>query len=67
MCTDVRFSSLLSGGFVTAVVVNLPERKLTKRTSVHCGDLKKQTVAVGLRNESREGIEQRKSRWARYY
>ena len=35
-CTEVRFASLLSGGFITAVVVNQPERKLAKRTSVHC-------------------------------
>ena len=25
-----------SGGFITAIVVNPPERKLAKRTSVHC-------------------------------
>ena len=35
-CTEVRFASLLSGGFITAVVVNQPERKLAKRTSVQC-------------------------------
>ena len=35
-CTEVRFSSLFSGGFITAIVVNPPERKLAKRTSVHC-------------------------------
>ena len=34
-CTEVRFASLLSGGFITAIVVNPPERKLAKRTSVH--------------------------------
>ena len=33
-CTEVRFASLLSGGFITAIVLNLPERKLTRRTSV---------------------------------
>jgi hypothetical protein len=27
-CTEVRFASFLSGGFITAIVVNLPERKL---------------------------------------
>ena len=31
-CTEVRFASLLSGGFITAIVVNPPERKLAKRT-----------------------------------
>ena len=35
-CTKVHFASLLSGGFITATVVNPPERKLAKRTSVHC-------------------------------
>ena len=37
-CTKVRFVSLLSGGFITAIVVNPPERKLAKHTSVNlCG------------------------------
>ena len=35
-CTEVRFTNLFSGGFITAIVVNPPERKLAKRTSVHC-------------------------------
>jgi hypothetical protein len=30
----VRFASLLSGGFITAIVVNPTERKLAKCTSV---------------------------------
>ena len=30
--TKVRFASFLSGGFITAVVVNPPESKLAKRT-----------------------------------
>ena len=34
-CTEVRFSSFFSGGFITVIVVNPPERKLAKRTSVH--------------------------------
>ena len=34
--TEVCFASFLSGGFITAIVVNLPERKLAKRTSVRC-------------------------------
>ena len=32
-CTEVGFASFLSGGFITAIVVNPPERKLVKRTS----------------------------------
>ena len=30
--TEVRFASFLSGGFITAIVVNPLERKLAKRT-----------------------------------
>ena len=33
---EVRFARLLSGGFTTMAVINPPERKLAKRTSVHC-------------------------------
>ena len=36
-CTEMRFPSFLSGGFITVIVVNPPEKKLAKRTSVHCG------------------------------
>ena len=35
-CTEVRFASFLSGGFTTMAVINSLERKLVKRTSVHC-------------------------------
>ena len=35
-CTEVRFSTLLFGGFTIMAVINPPERKLAKRTSVHC-------------------------------
>ena len=35
-CTEVHFASFLSGGFITAIVLNQPERKLAKRTSVQC-------------------------------
>ena len=34
-CTEVRFASLLSGGFTTMAVINPPESKLAKRTYVH--------------------------------
>ena len=33
-CTEVHFTSLLSGGFTTMAVINPPESKLEKRTSV---------------------------------
>jgi hypothetical protein len=32
--TDVRFASFFSGGFITAIEVNPPERRLAKCTSV---------------------------------
>ena len=35
--TEVHFASFLSGGFTTVAVINQPERKLTKRTSVQYG------------------------------
>ena len=35
----MRFASLLSGGFNTAIVVNPPEKKLAKCTSVQCADV----------------------------
>ena len=35
-CTEVHFVSFLSGGIITAIVANPPERKLAKRTSVPC-------------------------------
>ena len=35
--TEVRFASLLSGRFITAIVGNPPERKLAKRTAVLSG------------------------------
>ena len=34
-CTEVRFTSFLSGGFTTMAVIKPPESKLVKRTSVH--------------------------------
>jgi hypothetical protein len=37
-CTEVRFASFLSGGFTTMAVMNPPEKKLEKRTSVYCSD-----------------------------
>ena len=33
-CREVQFASFLSCGFITDIVVNPPERKLAKRTSV---------------------------------
>jgi hypothetical protein len=35
----VLFASFLSGGFITAILVNPPERKQAKRTSVHFTEL----------------------------
>ena len=33
-CTEVQFASFFSGGFITAIVVNPPERRLAKHTFV---------------------------------
>ena len=33
-CTEVSFASFRSGGFTTMAVINPPEKKLAKRTSV---------------------------------
>jgi len=33
-CTEVQFASLFSGGFITAIVGNPPERRPAKCTSV---------------------------------
>ena len=33
-CTEVRFASFLSSGFTTMAVMNPPEKKLEKHTSV---------------------------------
>ena len=35
---EVRFARFLSGGFTTMAVLNPPERKLAKRTSVQWGE-----------------------------
>ena len=35
-CTEVRFASLLSGGFTTMAVTNAPDWKLANRTFVNC-------------------------------
>ena len=34
--TGMHFASFLSGGFTTMAVMNPPEKKLEKHTSVHC-------------------------------
>ena len=39
-CTEVRFTSFLSGGFTTMAVINPTGRKLAKSTSVHCATIR---------------------------
>ena len=46
-CTEVSFASFLSGGFITAIVVNPPERKLAKRTSVQWCTVAKESRKQG--------------------
>ena len=36
-CTEVRFAGFLSDGFTIMAVINPPEKKLEKRTSVQWG------------------------------
>jgi hypothetical protein len=38
-CTEVCFASFLSGGFTTMAVINPPEKKLAKHTSVQFGKI----------------------------
>ena len=33
-CTEVRFASILSGGFTTMAIIDPPEKKLAKCTSL---------------------------------
>jgi hypothetical protein len=35
-CTEARFASFLSSGYINVIVVNPPEKKLAKCSSVHC-------------------------------
>ena len=35
-CTEVHFASFLYGGFTNITIINSPERKLAKHTSVQC-------------------------------
>ena len=47
---EVFFSSFFAGGFITAIVVNPPERKLAKRTSVQRLEMAKLRKATKTRN-----------------
>ena len=52
-CTEVRFASFFSGGFTTMAVMNPPEKKLEKRTSVQWSAhatlrITRTTLAFGL-------------------
>ena len=49
----MHFASFLSGGFIIAIVVNPPERKLAKRTSVQCSAAEKLIVSVGFKQNVR--------------
>ena len=47
-CTEVRFASFLSSELITAIVVNSPERKLAKHTSVDWSTARDFTVCMYL-------------------
>jgi hypothetical protein len=47
LCTaQVCFASFLSGGFTTMTVINTPEKKLAKHTSVHCNSTRVSTQPI---------------------
>ena len=39
-CTEVHFANFLSGGFIIMAVIDPPEKKMAKRSFVHCLVLK---------------------------
>ena len=43
--TELHFATFLSGGFITALVVNPLERKLAKCISVHCLNFDRKDLA----------------------
>ena len=49
-CTEVQFAIFQSSGFITVIVVNPPESKLAKCTSVHCTEISKEIFIVLLYN-----------------
>ena len=53
-CTEVRFASFLSGGFTSMAVINRPERKLEKRTSVFVYIFKSVLVLFISHNDFRQ-------------
>ena len=48
----MRFASLLSGGYITAIVVNPQVRKLAKRTSLHWTEEKKRDKSSKFRKKN---------------
>ena len=50
-CTEVCFASFLSGGFITVIVVNPPERKLAKHTSMQWQQLGAVASTVSISSE----------------
>ena len=61
-CTEVRFASFFSGGFITAIVVNSPERRLARRTSVHCTKVVWKLRMVGMLLQHRTMARQKESK-----
>ena len=48
-CTEVRFATFISGGFTTMAVINPLVRKLAKRTSVQCLDLRPHYIIIAIK------------------
>ena len=57
--TEVCFASFLSGGFITGIVVNPPERQLAKRTSVKWAKLGLLIFNPGLPHIEETGKQER--------
>ena len=59
-CTEVRFASFFSGGFTTMAVINQPEKKMVKRTSVNWFKLvyglfgKSNKIVPSISNQNRQ-------------
>ena len=53
-CREVRFASFFSGGFISAIEVNPPERKLLKHTSVEWVTL--ETVLISVATVYQESV-----------
>ena len=62
-CTEVHFVSFFSGEFITAIVVNPPERKRAKRISVQCFFLLSYSWLLSIAAQGRKLVHEKKLLW----